>query len=239
MIPGMIRKEQISRVSAELFPALERRQLMGRIICAAVFLLALTFFAYANDPVPVVTTTDGQTFKNVKVFKVLGDDVLLLCSDGSVKVPLASLSDETRKALGLLTRAEEAALQAKGFVKYGADWVTPQEKQRREDEKMRREEEKKRREADAKVDAEVQKAVDNGTVKGVTYTIAQATKEGSLCYCGDMQFFLYGKTNQNAVDDQIYTSNLYLVGRTPILLSWERPELSAALLTTGIWQSRW
>ena len=85
---------------------------------------------------PSITTSDGQTFKDVKVFKVKGDDVLLVCSAGSVKVPLASLSDEARKMLGLRTRDEQAAFEAgqkgKGLVKSGDDWVTPEEKRRRE-----------------------------------------------------------------------------------------------------------
>jgi hypothetical protein len=47
-----------------------------------------------------------------------------------------TLSDETRKALGLRTRTMEAAYEAEqvknGLVKSGDDWVTPEEKKRRE-----------------------------------------------------------------------------------------------------------
>jgi hypothetical protein len=59
-------------------------------------------------------------------------DTMIRC----VKVPLASLSDEARKSLGLRTRAEQASFEAeqtkKGLVKSEDDWVTPEEKQRRE-----------------------------------------------------------------------------------------------------------
>lgn len=157
---------------------MKRRQLVGRIICAAVLLLALALGAKAQEPVASakattsgseasttssgavasatesdivasITTTDGQTFKNVKVRKVLGDTVLLFHSEGAARVPLSALSDDTRKALGLWTRAEEAAPKPKELVKYGNDWVMPEEKQRLEADARRKEQALKEQEKQA------------------------------------------------------------------------------------------
>ena len=90
-----------------------------------------------------ITTTDGRTFKDVKVFKfvprvgdglIIGDRVLLIYAEGSEAVPLSLLSDEARKRLGLGMREEQALFEAvrkeKRLVKSGDDWVTPAEKQR-------------------------------------------------------------------------------------------------------------
>ncbi len=102
-------------------------------IVAGILLLLSAWGAYALDPVPSVTTSDGQTFKDVKVFKTVGDKVLLLHSEGTATVPLDALSDDVRKSLGLRTRAEQAQFEAdqkaKGLVKSGRDWLTPEEKQ--------------------------------------------------------------------------------------------------------------
>jgi S1-C subfamily serine protease len=201
------------------------RRLIARAICAAVFLLTLACVAHANDPVPVVTTTDGRTFKEVRVFRTIGDKVLLIHTEGTDTVPLDALPDEARKSLGLMTRAEKAAYDAeqakKGLVKSGDDWVTPQEKQRREDEKARREEEKKRREeekkrldAEAEADAKAQDVVDSRSLRGVSYRVDQATARGSLChnlFSGE-PFFLYGATNKIVVDDVLLKGDLFWAG---------------------------
>jgi hypothetical protein len=100
-------------------------------------LFSLSVAVLARDPVDIVTTTDGQAFKNVTVLKVKGDKALVNCADGGAWIPLASLSDETRKALGLRTRAEQTAFETaqaqKGLIKVGDEWITPEEKKARED----------------------------------------------------------------------------------------------------------
>ena len=109
---------------------------MRMVILAAALVFALAGAAFATAPVAVVTTVDGQTFKQVTVFKVVGDDVLLLHSEGSTKVPLRNLSDETRKSLGLRTRSEQAAFEkeqkSKGLVETADGWVTLAQKARLE-----------------------------------------------------------------------------------------------------------
>jgi hypothetical protein len=92
--------------------------------------------AKAQEPVPSITTSDGRSFKNVKVFKTVGDKVLLIHSEGTTTVSLDALTDEARKSLGLRTRAEQSSFEAeqtkKGLLKSGNDWVTPAEKQLRD-----------------------------------------------------------------------------------------------------------
>lgn len=101
--------------------------------------------AQAREPVASVMTSDGRTFKNVKVFAlaprigeglIIGDKVLLIHAEGSDTVPLDSLSDEARKSLGLEMREEQASFgsgqKEKRLVKSVNYWVTLAEKQRRE-----------------------------------------------------------------------------------------------------------
>jgi len=105
--------------------------------------------AQTQEPVASITTTDGRTFKDVRVFAlvprvgdglIIGDRVLLIDAEGSETVPLDSLPDEARKSLGLGMREEQASFEAdrkeKKLVKSGNDWVTPAEKQRRERDAM-------------------------------------------------------------------------------------------------------
>ena len=173
---------------------------MVRIICAAVLLLTLACGAFAQEPVasvatttsgavastttsgavastttsgPVasITTSDGQTFNNVTVLKVKGDKVLLTCSEGGALVALDTLSDETRKALGLRTRDEQAAFESrirgradeKRTCEVGDDWVTPKEKERRD--------------ADAKQAAFEAEQVKKGLVKSGTDWVTPEEKE--------------------------------------------------------------
>ncbi|MGO8704982.1 MAG: hypothetical protein ACLQVA_14295 [Candidatus Brocadiia bacterium] len=101
--------------------------------------------AQALEPVASITTTDGRTFKDVRVFAlvphlgdglIIGDRVLLIDAAGSETVALDSLPDEARKSLGLEAREEQASFEVvrkeKRLVKSGNDWVAPAEKRRRE-----------------------------------------------------------------------------------------------------------
>jgi hypothetical protein len=105
-------------------------------ILTAGLVLALCGLARADFPARDVTTTDGQTFKAVTGAKLIGDKVLLIYSDGTATVRQQSLSDETLKGLGLRSHAEQAAFEEqqkqKGLVRYGNEWVSPEEKRRRE-----------------------------------------------------------------------------------------------------------
>ena len=109
---------------------------MRTIILTAGLVLALCGLARADFPARDVTTTDGQTFKAVTGAKLIGDKVLLIYSDGTATVRQQSLSDETLKGLGLRSHAEQAAFEEqqkqKGLVRYGNEWVSPEEKRRRE-----------------------------------------------------------------------------------------------------------
>jgi hypothetical protein len=105
-------------------------------ILTAGLVLALCGLARADFPARDVTTTDGQTFKAVTGAKLIGDKVLLIYADGTATVRQQSLSDETLKGLGLRSHAEQAAFEEqqkqKGLVRYGNEWVSPEEKRRRE-----------------------------------------------------------------------------------------------------------
>jgi hypothetical protein len=107
-----------------------------RRVTAFMLMAVLCSAISAADPMPAVTTSDGKTFKNATVLKVEDDRVLLNYTDGGAWVPLAALSDETRKSLGLRSRAEQAAFEAaqkeKGLIKVGDEWITPGQKQARE-----------------------------------------------------------------------------------------------------------
>jgi S1-C subfamily serine protease len=184
-----------------------------------LFLVVFACTAIAGDTVPLVTTTDGRTFKDVRVFKTIGDRVLLIHSEGTDTVPLDLLPDAARKSLGLRTRAEQAEYEAaqtkKGLVKYGDEWVTPAEKQRREEEKVRQKEDSSRREEEAKTDAAVQEIVDAGTLRDAVYRVSQATEEGCLCYYppyGNEQLFLYGVSNKTVADDTVLKGDLFFAG---------------------------
>ena len=98
-----------------------------------------------QEPVVSVTTTDGRTFKDARVFAlvprlgdglILGDRVLLIHAAGSETVALDSLPEETRRSLGLEALEDQASFKSdqrsKRLAKSGNDWVTPAEKRRRE-----------------------------------------------------------------------------------------------------------
>ena len=100
--------------------------------------------AQALEPAASITTTDGRTFKDVRVLAlvpqvgdglILGDRVLLIHAAGSETVALDSLPDEARKSLGLEAREDRASFEAgrkeTKRAKSGNDGVTPAEKQRR------------------------------------------------------------------------------------------------------------
>lgn len=90
---------------------------MRRLILVSTLLLGVTWTACAADAVPVVETSDGRTLKDVKVLRVDGADVLLIHSEGAARVPLAALTDDVRRTLGLRTRKEQAEFDAQQEAK--------------------------------------------------------------------------------------------------------------------------
>jgi len=122
---------------------------MLKVISACLVTLTLAGTVLGFEPQDV-TTTDGKIFKQVTAVRMVRDKVVLIYADGTTFVPIASLSDDTRKSLGLRSRAEQSAFDAeqkqkelaafeaaqikKGLVKVGDEWITAKQKAMRDEE---------------------------------------------------------------------------------------------------------
>jgi len=183
-----------------------------------LLLILLVFFPVILDAQVAhfesLTTTNGTTYKDVTVTRVLDDGIYVKHAGGGGKIPFAELTDETLGKLGIPTHAERQAQQKqfekeqqeKGLVKYGAKWITP--------------EERKRAEEDEKID----RLVTSKSLTGVRFKVIQSRSEGLLCVMGEWDphsgvsvysgdpFFLHGTSNATMADDERFFGDLYWAG---------------------------
>ncbi len=176
--------------------------------------LAVAAAAEPTFPVKLdrLATTSGKLFEKVTVTRIEGDRIILYHSRGVARLEIERLTDETRKALGLPTLAEEKALETemreKGLVEYRGEWMQPAERDARVlDDKLERMVTGKRR---LKVQFMVLEVFDFGVG---CWEVERHNRVGQpVVDPNSMPFFVYMKNPHTVATGEVYRTNLYHTG---------------------------